>query len=571
MRADDEKGMPKIDPGDGAVRPPNWDPARKETENRKYPYPKPFWDDEDRGSTRLLAKHDIPLAIAEALDAIDKDVQNIAALGGGDGAADLSGYALLDGGNEFVGLQKVDPANPDAFAAVAVFRAVGDGTEYVDVFEVQTRPSKDGEMRSACYYRGRIDADEHVTNKGYVDNAIAEAVANVADLSEAKTYVDAQDAATLDAAKAYTDENAGSGGVSQEYVDNGDAAGLDAAKAYTDEVSADDRANGKTYVDNGDEATLAAAKAYADGVSADDRANGKTYVDDADEATLAAAKAYTDENAGSGGKEYRLETDANPDGTPEIQLVDNEDMFSGVQFVAGEGIQIASGPSQIVIAAQPPDRGNALMYRFKSVDGIDVGSRNGELCVNSDTASEVTYFSLAPRDIYGRDSKDVTGHDRLAIEVITMSGRPTGQASTYEITDDTSTNAFSVSHLWSTGSTEPFTYNTTVNVWTYSSTGSTRQDVPTNYIANDNEEKAGRDANNVVHGSITFNNDHPYDLDTFAFRTMKNGESSWVTFGTNDEYFNHVWALGPAHMVWRQYRDSENILDVSREGVKVQG
>ena len=54
------------------------------------------------------------------------------------------------------------------------------------------------------------------------------------ELQATKSYVDEQDAATLQAAKDYTDEHSGAGDVVQEYVDAQDAATLRSAKSYTD-------------------------------------------------------------------------------------------------------------------------------------------------------------------------------------------------------------------------------------------------------------------------------------------------------------------------------------------------
>lgn len=58
------------------------------------------------------------------------------------------------------------------------------------------------------------------------------------------------DAATLAAAKEYTDEHPGGGGVSQQYVDQHDTATLDSAKGYADEKDADVAAAAKDYTDD---------------------------------------------------------------------------------------------------------------------------------------------------------------------------------------------------------------------------------------------------------------------------------------------------------------------------------
>ena len=78
-----------------------------------------------------------------------------------------------------------------------------------------------------------------------------------------KSYVDEQDAATLQAAKAYTDEHGGTGDVTKAYVDAQDAATLQAAKDYTDQHGGTGDVT-KAYVDQQDTATLQSAKNYAD-------------------------------------------------------------------------------------------------------------------------------------------------------------------------------------------------------------------------------------------------------------------------------------------------------------------
>lgn len=57
------------------------------------------------------------------------------------------------------------------------------------------------------------------------------------------------DAATLAAAKEYTDEHSGEGGVSQQYVDQHDTATLNSAKDYADEKDTDVTAAAKDYTD----------------------------------------------------------------------------------------------------------------------------------------------------------------------------------------------------------------------------------------------------------------------------------------------------------------------------------
>lgn len=80
------------------------------------------------------------------------------------------------------------------------------------------------------------------------------------------------DAATLAAAKEYTDEHSGEGGVSQQYVDQHDAATLNSAKDYADSIKptktsdlTNDGAYGdSTYVEAEDLAEVAMTGAYND-------------------------------------------------------------------------------------------------------------------------------------------------------------------------------------------------------------------------------------------------------------------------------------------------------------------
>lgn len=97
---------------------------------------------------------------------------------------------------------------------------------------------------------------------GYV-NAKASAA-----LELAQTYADNKDAIVLQAAKDYTDEHSGQGGVSKQYVDTQDAATLQAAKDYTDEHSGQGGVS-QEYVDQQDAATLQSAKDYVDTEIAD--------------------------------------------------------------------------------------------------------------------------------------------------------------------------------------------------------------------------------------------------------------------------------------------------------------
>lgn len=104
---------------------------------------------------------------------------------------------------------------------------------------------------------------------------------------------------------------AGGGGATQAYVDKGDAATLDAAMAYTDNKDSQVMAGvhkyfeaGKDYADAGDAATLAAANDYADNGDRQVLAAakkyyeaGKDYADAGDTKTLAASKSYTDDKS----------------------------------------------------------------------------------------------------------------------------------------------------------------------------------------------------------------------------------------------------------------------------------
>lgn len=79
------------------------------------------------------------------------------------------------------------------------------------------------------------------------------------------TYVNAQDASTLQAAKDYTDAHSGQGGgVSQQYVDSHDASTLQSAKNYADQVSNAAIGAADQHLAAGDAATLQSAKDYAD-------------------------------------------------------------------------------------------------------------------------------------------------------------------------------------------------------------------------------------------------------------------------------------------------------------------
>lgn len=97
---------------------------------------------------------------------------------------------------------------------------------------------------------------------GYVDAKALAAIETAEDFAVAK------DAEVLQAAKDYTDEHSGQGGVSKQYVDTQDAATLQAAKDYTDEHSGQGGVS-QQYVDQQDAATLQSAKDYVDTEIAD--------------------------------------------------------------------------------------------------------------------------------------------------------------------------------------------------------------------------------------------------------------------------------------------------------------
>ncbi len=171
-------------------------------------------------------------------------------------------------------------------------------------------------------------------------------------------------------------------------------------------------------------------------------------------------------------RQYRLETDANLRSTPQIQLVDDQDNFSDVEFVAGDGLEITSGPSKIIIglADGPVERGNAKQFRFKSVIGEGVGTRPGELVVDSNDPESVNYISLAPQDVDGNAHELwEQGENRVAFEILTQAGTSTGQFVTYQIDVDEThdSGALNVSFM-NASSRAPYAVNGLVNVWIYS-------------------------------------------------------------------------------------------------------
>ena len=157
--------------------------------------------------------------------------------------------------------------------------------------------------------------------------------------------------------------------------------------------------------------------------------------------------------------------------------MDNEDNITDVEFVAGDGVEISSGPSKIIIglAEEPVDRGNAQMFRFKSVTGDGVSSRAGELIVDSNNPSAVEFISLASNDIYSQVNNLWTeGDDRVALEVLTSQGTWDGQLVNYKIESGNNSGALTVSFLNATQS-DLYPVNQPVNVWIYNSAGPQRK------------------------------------------------------------------------------------------------
>ena len=239
--------------------------------------------------------------------------------------------------------------------------------------------------------------------------------------------------------------------------------------------------------------------------------------------------------------------------------------------------QVLQDQISSILGQLEPERGNAQTYRFKEVAGNNIASRAGEICVNHADAADVTLISIAPQDLYNETSKAIGDHDRIAFEVLNGSGQSTGRVSTFAITGGSDLTAISVAHSWSGGGREPFAFNEPVNLWVYSSTpGVVTHDELAAALAhdvrNDAAEKPGQDAENVIdQGSITFNNVFPADRDTFAFETNKNGEPGWLTFGTTDDFWDHQWTLNGGYMVWRNLRDGDEVVKITRDGLTVGG
>ena len=151
--------------------------------------------------------------------------------------------------------------------------------------------------------------NSHVATKKYVDDAV------IAPGFVTKTYVDEQDAATLQSAKDYTDEEL-EDYATKEYVDEADATKLDKQtgnkKVYVNNSSGSpsvmdysDTASPATFALRGLSGKLsvgtptdndhAATKKYVDDADADILTDAKDYADEKDSDTLEDAKDYTDE------------------------------------------------------------------------------------------------------------------------------------------------------------------------------------------------------------------------------------------------------------------------------------
>ena len=161
---------------------------------------------------------------------------------------------------------------------------------------------------------------------------------------------------------------------------------------------------------------------------------------------------------------------------------DDKQVFGNGVDIIGEGVY--DGPTQAdnniatvghvagalqELDLQPPTRGNAQMFRFKSVDGVILPSRPGELNVNDAAYADVTYIALSEKDIYNNDTDLFEdGDDRVALEILNPNGTSKGQEVIYKIVSGTDSSALTVEYLWHNGTIDPFEYNVPVNVWIYS-------------------------------------------------------------------------------------------------------
>lgn len=119
--------------------------------------------------------------------------------------------------------------------------------------------------------------NSHVATKKYVDDAV------IAPGFVTKTYVDQQDAATLQSAKDYSDDNLDT---AKDYADTQDATTLQSAKDYADDILDD----AKDYADTQDATTLQSSKDYTD----DALDSAKDYTDSETTRATTAEEALSD-------------------------------------------------------------------------------------------------------------------------------------------------------------------------------------------------------------------------------------------------------------------------------------
>jgi hypothetical protein len=196
--------------------------------------------------------------------------------------------------------------------------------------------------------------------------------------SQTKAYIDAQDAAVLAEAEAYTDAHSGGTGNDRPYIDAGDAASLASANAHSDAADAVTLNSANSHSDSADATTLAAAEAYADA---------------GDATTLATAEAYTDAHSGGGvslsvantwTKPQTFQPDTDVPGaifkasnvtTPAADLIQFQDKTGAVQSrVKADGsFQAGSNPATINVGATgaPAGLGNpgSIYTRDDGADG----------------------------------------------------------------------------------------------------------------------------------------------------------------------------------------------------------
>ena len=157
---------------------------------------------------------------------------------------------------------------------------------------------------------------DSITLAGASGTRIGNVADGVADTDAANLgQVQDGDAATLDSANAYTDQQVANAtgaalGAANDYTDTretairtdmaaGDAATLTAANSYTDNQIVNANAvvlnTANAYADAGDAETLSSANAHADAGDAQTLSDAQDYADAGDAETLTAANAYTDQ------------------------------------------------------------------------------------------------------------------------------------------------------------------------------------------------------------------------------------------------------------------------------------